>query len=131
MPATDGHPELGRSEIACERATSLSQALDLRARHPDCTVLAGGTDVMVDLEFGVRRPDFLLDIWSVEELRGVSPRDDWTRIGALTTYTELIGSPRVQEQAPSLVESARTVGALQIQNRGTLGGNLGNAGRPR
>jgi xanthine dehydrogenase small subunit len=67
-----------------------------------------------------------LDIWRVGELRGISDEGDHLRIGALTTYTELIRSPLVQEVAPSLVAASRTIGAVQIQNRGTLGGNIVN-----
>ncbi len=126
MPAPEA-VALGHADIGCARASSLSEALALRARHRGGTVIAGGTDVMVDLEMGTRRPEHLLDIWGVEELRGVRKHGDRLWIGAVTTYTDIVQSPVAQAQCPSLVEAARTVGALQIQNRGTLGGNLGNA----
>jgi CO/xanthine dehydrogenase FAD-binding subunit len=125
MPPTESL--LGREALVCDRATTLPQALELRARHKGSRVLAGGTDIMVDLEFGIRMPNRLLDIWGVDEIRGVRKHGSRLWIGALTTFTELITSPVAVAEVPSLVEAARTVGALQIQNRGTLGGNLGNA----
>lgn len=71
-------------------------------------------------------PDFL-DIWRVDELRGITDEGDALRIGALTTYTQLIKSELIQKHAPALVAASRTVGAIQIQNRGTIGGNIVNA----
>src|SRR5947207_7398387 len=68
-----------------------------------------------------------LDIWDVDELRGIEDEGDALRIGALTTYTQLINSELVQRHAPSLVAASHTIGAIQIQNRGTLGGNVVNA----
>lgn len=70
--------------------------------------------------------DFL-DIWRVDELRGITDEGDRLRIGALTTYTQLINSPMVNRNAPSLVAASHTIGAIQIQNRGTIGGNIVNA----
>lgn len=125
MPATE--VALGRTELACDRATTLPEALELRALHKGARVLAGGTDVMVDLEMGLRPPTRLLDIWGVDELRGVRKHGSRLWIGALATWTDIANSGEAQAECPSLVEAARTVGALQIQNRGTLGGNLGNA----
>ncbi len=71
-------------------------------------------------------PEFL-DIWRVDELRGISDEGDSVRIGALTTYTQLIKSDLIQRYVPSLVDASKTIGAIQIQNRGTLGGNIVNA----
>ena len=70
--------------------------------------------------------DFL-DIWRVDELRGITEEGDTLRIGSLTTYTQLIKSELIQKHAPALVAASRTVGAIQIQNRGTIGGNIVNA----
>lgn len=70
--------------------------------------------------------DFL-DIWRVDELRGITDEGDTLRIGALTTYTQLIKSELIQKHAPALVAASRTIGAIQIQNRGTIGGNIVNA----
>lgn len=90
--------------------------------------LAGGTDLMVQLtgEIG-DPPERVLDIWALDELRGITVESDALVIGALTTYTELRSSPIVAEVLPSLADAAATIGAAQIQNRGTLGGNVVNA----
>jgi CO/xanthine dehydrogenase FAD-binding subunit len=92
----------------------------MRADHPDATVLAGGTDIMVYLEAGSLHPTRILDLWGVDELRGIGGG----HFGALCTYTQVI---RHGDTPDVLRESALTVGAAQIQNRGTLGGNIANA----
>lgn len=90
--------------------------------------LAGGTDVMVQIngEIGTP-PERVLDIWQLNELRGISVDDGVLNIGALTSYTEIRSSPLIAEQLPALAECAATIGAAQIQNRGTIGGNVVNA----
>ena len=90
--------------------------------------LAGGTDLMVQMtgEIG-DPPERVLDIWALDELRGIAVEPDAIVIGALTTYTELRRSPLVAEFMPVLAEAAATIGAAQIQNRGTIGGNVANA----
>ena len=99
----------------------------LSERKGRIRVIAGGTDLMVLLNaHQLQAPEFL-DIWNVDELRGVVEEENALRIGALTTYTQLIRSKSVQRFVPSLVAASRTVGAIQIQNRGTLGGNIVNA----
>jgi CO/xanthine dehydrogenase FAD-binding subunit len=90
--------------------------------------LAGGTDLMVQMtgEIG-EAPDRVLDIWGLDELRGIVLEDGAVAIGALTTYTEIRQSPLLVEHLPALVDAAATIGAAQIQNRGTIGGNVINA----
>jgi len=90
--------------------------------------LAGGTDLMVRMtgEIG-EPPDRILDIWALDELRGIGVEGDALVLGALTTYTEIRRSPVVAEFVPALVDAAATIGAAQIQNRGTIGGNVINA----
>ncbi len=90
--------------------------------------IAGGTDLMVQVtgEIG-EPPERVLDIWALDELRGISVEADTLVLGALTTYTEIRRSPVIAEVMPALVEAAATIGAAQIQNRGTLGGNIVNA----
>jgi len=90
--------------------------------------LAGGTDLMVQMtgEIG-EPPERVLDIWALDELRGIAVESDALVVGALATYTELRQSPLVAEFVPALGEAAATIGAAQIQNRGTLGGNIANA----
>ena len=75
----------------------------------------------------VEPPERVLDIWALDELRGISVEADALVLGALTTYTEIRRSPVVAEFLPALVEAAATIGAAQIQNRGTIGGNVVNA----
>ena len=106
----------------------LGEALAMRAAHPDAVPLAGGTEVMVHLEAGMIDPQRFLNLWRVDALRGISGTPDGgLRIGALTTHRDLVLSADVARVAPALAEAARTVGAVQIQNRGTLGGNIINA----
>lgn len=90
-------------------------------------VIAGGTDLMVLMNAHQLAARDFLDIWRVDELRGIASEGDTIRIGALTTYTEIIRATLVQQHAPALVAASRTIGAIQIQNRGTLGGNVVNA----
>jgi xanthine dehydrogenase small subunit len=90
--------------------------------------LAGGTDLMVTMTGEIGEPPArVLDIWRLDELRGIRVEDDAVVIGALTTYTELRRSPDVARLLPVLAEAAATIGAAQIQNRGTIGGNIVNA----
>lgn len=90
--------------------------------------IAGGTDVMVQItgEIG-DAPRRVLDLWRLDELRGISLDGEVLVLGALTTYTDIRRSPLVGEFLPELGEAAATIGAAQIQNRGTLGGNIANA----
>jgi len=90
--------------------------------------IAGGTDLMVALtgELG-EPPERVLDLWRLDELRGIVVEGDAISLGALTTYTEIRRSALCREHLPALVEAAATIGAAQIQNRGTLGGNVANA----
>jgi CO/xanthine dehydrogenase FAD-binding subunit len=90
--------------------------------------IAGGTDLMVQIagEIG-EPPERVLDIWSLDELRGIAVEDGALVLGALSTYTEIRHSSLVSELVPALADAASTIGAAQIQNRGTLGGNAVNA----
>jgi CO/xanthine dehydrogenase FAD-binding subunit len=90
--------------------------------------IAGGTDLMVALtgEIG-EPPSSVVDLWAIAALRGISIEGDSLSLGALTTYTDIRRSPLCREHVPALVEAAATIGAAQIQNRGTLGGNIANA----
>ncbi|MDP2316575.1 MAG: xanthine dehydrogenase family protein subunit M [Pseudomonadota bacterium] len=104
------------------RVSTLAEALAQRAAHPDATVLAGGTDLMVFLELGSVNPPAILDLWGCTELRGIS--EDGHTLGALSTWTDVARHPALPA---ALRDCARTVGAPQIQNRGTIGGNIVNA----
>jgi len=107
---------------------SLDEALELLAREPGVwTPFAGGTDLMVLHNAGRLTGTRFLDLSRISALRGIQEEPEFLRFGALTTYTELRASPAVQAQFPNLIRSARVTGALAIQNRGTLGGNIVNA----
>ena len=115
------------SSATYEKPASLDEALRFLASNSDATVLAGGTDLMVEQELGVRPMSTVLDVFDVPEMRGIRKHGKRIWIGATTTWTDIAHDELLLEEAPSLAECARTVGALQIQNRGTLGGNLANA----
>src|SRR2546430_3856496 len=103
----------------------LADALSVKAEQPAAVPIAGGTDVMVELNFDRRRPPALLDLTRVAELSTWDTDGPFLRIGAGVTYRRLIDElgPRL----PGLARAARTVGSPQIRNRGTVGGNLGSA----
>src|SRR5688572_6526777 len=105
--------------------TTWPEALDLRAERPDALPIAGGTDVMVDLNFDRRRPGALLDLGRVGELRESSVEDGLVRLGAGVPYARIIDE--YGAHLPGLAIASRTVGSPQIRMRGTVGGNLGSA----
>ena len=106
---------------------SLPEAYAVLAGEPHRPV-AGGTDLLVQItgEIG-EPPEQVLDIWGLDELRGISLEGETLVLGALTTYTEIRKSAVVAQHLPALAEAAATIGAAQIQNRGTIGGNAANA----
>jgi len=112
------------------RPGSLADALSARADHPDWIALAGGTDVLVNVNHRAEPPG-VIDLWRLRELVGVDTRvhgtDAWIRIGAGTTWREVIASETIARHLPILAAAAREIGALQIQARGTVGGNLGTS----
>jgi len=103
-----------------------AEALQAKAAHPDAVPIAGGTDVMVGLNFDPRRPTALLDLGRVAELRDWEVSEGVVRIGAAVTFARLLQSG-LADRLPALATAARTVGSPQIRNRATLGGNLGTA----
>jgi CO/xanthine dehydrogenase FAD-binding subunit len=105
---------------------TLEEALRLKAGRPDARPLAGGTDLLVELNFDRARPEAILNLEEVAELRGWSRENGVVRLGARLTYTEAM-APELAELLPALAEASRTVGSPQIRNRGTIGGNLGTA----
>jgi CO/xanthine dehydrogenase FAD-binding subunit len=104
---------------------SLDDAVRLRA-ETGARPIAGGTDLMVELNFDRARPDALLNLNEVPELRGWRREDGTLRLGAGLTFTEAMQG-EVAAALPALAEASRTVGSPQIRNRGTIGGNLGTA----
>ena len=106
----------------------LDEALDLRATYPEATPIAGGTDLCVHWPHRVAEiPGDWLDLSGVAELRTHRWTDDELVLGATTTYWDVIREPRIAAEFPLLVGAARQVGAVQIQARGTWGGNVVNA----
>ncbi|HEX6131200.1 MAG TPA: FAD binding domain-containing protein [Actinomycetota bacterium] len=104
---------------------SLDEALAIRAERPDAVCVHGGTDVMVDVNFGRLRPGAMLDLSRVEELAGWARTDGDVRLGAGATYARI--RAELAHELPGLALASRTVGSPQIRNRGTVGGNLGSA----
>jgi CO/xanthine dehydrogenase FAD-binding subunit len=105
---------------------TLEEALTLKAEHPEALPIQGGTDVMVALNFDWTRPETVLNLNEVGELRGWTRENGTLRLGAGLTYTEAMQEP-FAGMFPTLAEASRTVGSPQIRNRGTIGGNLGTA----
>jgi CO/xanthine dehydrogenase FAD-binding subunit len=104
---------------------SLPDALAAKAELPEAVPIAGGTDVMVELNFDHRRPAAVLDLTRVGELAAWDRDDGRLRVGAGITYTRAIAE--LADLQPGLAIASRTVGSPQIRNRGTVGGNLGSA----
>jgi len=96
-------------------------------RDEQRTPIAGATDLYVALNFGTLKPRLLVDIWGIDDMRGISVSGETLVIGALSTYTDAIKSSEVAKRLPMLADAARLVGGPQIQNRGTIGGNIANA----
>ncbi|HKR61575.1 MAG TPA: xanthine dehydrogenase family protein subunit M [Pyrinomonadaceae bacterium] len=108
--------------------SDLSEALSLIAREPDVwKPFAGGTDLMVLLEAGKLLHQNYLNIWNLNELRGIEVSDSHVTMGALTTYTQVQSHPVLQSEFGMLCQAASETGGLAIQNRGTVGGNIVNA----
>jgi len=105
--------------------TTWNDALVARAEHPGAVPIAGGTDLMVGLNFGQPPPPALLDLTRVVELTEWVREDGTIRIGAGVTYRRIIDE--IAGECPALAAASRTVGSPQIRNRGTVAGNLGTA----
>lgn len=103
---------------------TLEEALELRAAHPGSLPIAGGTDLMVDINFDRRRPEVLIDVSRLPELHKWADEDGTLFLGAGVTFTRIL---RELPQLRALAEASRSVGSPQIRNRGTVGGNLGTA----
>jgi CO/xanthine dehydrogenase FAD-binding subunit len=109
------------------RPKSLREALTMLHDEGPLTPLAGCTDLYVALNFGTLQAARFLDLWRLDRLRTIEVRGGVLSIGALTTYTDLIRSAIVRRRLPMLAAAAHDVGGVQIQNRGTIGGNVVNA----
>lgn len=111
------------------KVTSMEEAIEaLRTIEGGVQLLAGGTDVLVNAREGHRYAEkTVVDIYGIQELRGISQDGDWLIIGAGTTHTQIEQSPLVRERAGVLADACRTVGSPQIRNHATIGGNIANA----
>ncbi|HEV7936060.1 MAG TPA: FAD binding domain-containing protein [Actinomadura sp.] len=107
------------------RPMTWAEALAIKAELPDARPIAGGTDVMVDLNFGRSRPPALMDLTAIPDLAGFERDGGVVRIGAAMSYTRIIAE--LGTALPGLAIAARTIGSPQIRARGTVGGNLGSA----
>src|SRR3954465_4247958 len=122
-----GKRDGGRRGAAMDflQPASWQEALELRAERPDAVPIAGGTDVMVDINFDRRRPGALMDLTRVAELREGSAGGAAVRLGAGVPYARIVAD--LAHRLPGPAMAARTVGSPQIRVRGTVGGNLGSA----
>ncbi|WP_436376380.1 FAD binding domain-containing protein [Cytobacillus sp. BC1816] len=116
------------SQIDMITPSSLSECLNqLSKAGRKHKLIAGGTDAAVRMKEGKWRPEIWINIKNLKELRYIEEREDFIHIGPLTTHTDMIQSQLLQRKADVLVEAAREVGATQMQNMGTIGGNIGTA----
>ncbi|MCL5055769.1 MAG: xanthine dehydrogenase family protein subunit M [Firmicutes bacterium] len=105
---------------------SLNQAFKIMESHPGITPMAGCTDLYVSLNFGTLRSTQFLNLWGLSDLKKIRIQGDLLSIGSLATYTQIIHSTPVKKWIPMLVQAAHSIGGMQIQNRGTIGGNIAN-----
>src|SRR5947209_12180769 len=105
---------------------SVNEALKMLRDEGPLVPMAGCTDLYVLLNFGSLNDTRFVNLWGLEALRTIAIRGDVLSIGALATHRDLIRSPLVRKRIPMLAAAAREVGGVQIQNRGTLGGNVAN-----
>ncbi|MBV9578131.1 MAG: FAD binding domain-containing protein [Chloroflexi bacterium] len=111
--------------VSAAQPRTLDQALHALESHPDAQLLAGGTDFVVEVNFGHRRPAAVVGLRRVEDLKGFALEDDELVLRSGLTYREM--ETELTDLLPGLADAARTVGSPQIRNAGTLGGNLGTA----
>ena len=112
---------------ALYEAQSVSHAIELLQEHPEAKIIAGGSDVLVQMREGKRAGAELISIYGLDELRGVSLEEDGTlRIGSLTSFSHITQDPLIQKYVNVLGEAVDQVGGPQIRNIGTIGGNTCN-----
>ena len=112
---------------ALYEASSVQDAVALRVAHPDAQIIAGGTDVLVQVRNGKRAGKELISIFGLNELRGITLEEDGTiRIGSLTSFSHITKSELIQQNINALGEAVDLIGGPQIRNAGTIGGNTCN-----
>lgn len=115
------------STLGFRRVRTVDAALKIMNEAPETVPIAGCTDVLVSLNFGTQKGAAFLDLTGLGALKRITTTDGVLSIGALAPYTTIINSRLVRKQLPMLVAAAKEIGGAQIQNRGTLGGNIANA----
>ena len=109
------------------QAKTVQEAVELHLAHPEADIIAGGTDVLVQMREGKRAGKSLLSIQGIDEIRGIKMEEDGTiRIGSLTTFSHITNDPIIQKYINVLGEAVDMVGGPQIRNAGTIGGNTCN-----
>jgi carbon-monoxide dehydrogenase medium subunit len=108
------------------RPCTLEEAAEY-LKQDESRIMAGGTDLLVSIRKGAIRPEAIVDIKGIEELRGISLNSEGLSIGAAVTINEIINSEEIQDQFPILVEAGRVLASHQVRNRATVAGNLCNA----
>jgi xanthine dehydrogenase FAD-binding subunit len=112
---------------ALYEAGSVDEALELLAEHPEARIIAGGSDVLIEIREGRLAGCSLVSIQKLDELRGVSLEEDGAlRIGPMTSFSHVAGDPLIQKYMPVLAEAVETIGGPQLRNIGTIGGNVCN-----
>ncbi len=115
------------AELELLEPRTVREALSMLRDEGPLVPLAGGTDVFVSLNAGTEARRRFLNLWGLRELAKIEMRGSALTIGALATFTDIVGSPPVERHFPMLAAAAREIGGLQIQNRATIGGNVANA----
>ena len=117
-----------RSEIDVLSPHTLEDALTLLHLYQnEIRIVAGGSDIIIQLRDGVVKTEKLLNILSIKDLKFIEEKHNKLHIGSLSTYTEIINSQHIKKHAWILSDAAKQIGAVQLQNTATIGGNLGNA----
>ena len=112
---------------ALYEAENVSHAIQLLAEHPQAQIIAGGSDVLVQIREGKRAGAELVSIYGLDDLRGICLEEDgMLRIGSLTSFSHITKDPLIQKYIPVLGEAVDMVGGPQIRNIGTIGGNTCN-----
>jgi carbon-monoxide dehydrogenase medium subunit len=115
------------AEFEYVRAASLKDALTALAAQDGTKVVAGGHSLIPMMRFRLAQPPRLVDIASIADLRGIAEHRRGARIGAATTYREILDSELLRERFPLIVETTNSIGDVQVRNRGTVGGGLAHA----
>ena len=115
------------AEFEYRKAGSVAEAVQLLSDHPGARLLAGGHSLIPLMRFRLARPEMLIDIGGIADLKGIAVSGDTIRIGALATHAEIAAAPEVRQANGLLAEAAGGIGDPAVRNRGTIGGNLAHA----